>query len=248
MMLGLGAGIDYALLIIGRYREQRADGDGVQDAAARAAATAGTTVVAAGLIVMVAIAGLLVIGVPYIGKMGIGAAIAIGAVVVSALTILPIMMGAFGRRLVPKHPEHVHSSPAFVRWGEIVTSRPWASIAAGVALLLVFAAPVTQMRLGQPDDGNQAESRTQRVAYDQLTEAFGPGSNGPFLLAVDTPKGAPETEQQLAALQQAVARTRGDGRGAARSRERGRRDGDDLRHPDHRAPGRQDGGPARSPA
>ena len=209
MMLGLGAGIDYALLIIGRYREQRADGDGVQDAAARAAATAGTTVVAAGLIVMVAIAGLLVIGVPYIGKMGIGAAIAIGAVVVSALTILPIMMGAFGRRLVPKHPEHVHSSPAFVRWGEIVTSRPWASIAAGVALLLVFAAPVTQMRLGQPDDGNQAESRTQRVAYDQLTQAFGPGSNGPFLLAVDTPNGAAETKQQLAALRQAVARTPG---------------------------------------
>ena len=157
-MLGLGAGIDYSLLIIGRYREQRAAGDGMQDAAARAFATAGTTVVAAGLIVMVAIAGLLVVGVPYIGKMGLGAAIAIGAVVVSALTILPIMIGAFGRRLVPKKPEHVRSSPAFARWGEIVTRRPWVSIAAGVALLLVFAAPVTQMRLGQPDDGNKAES------------------------------------------------------------------------------------------
>ena len=65
------------------------------------------------------------------------------------------------------------------------------------------------MRIGQPDDGNQPESRTQRVAYDQLTEAFGPGSNGPFLLAVDTPKGAPETERQLSALQQAVAETPG---------------------------------------
>ena len=101
MMLGLGAGIDYALLIIGRYREQRAADDSKQDAVARAFATAGTTVVAAGLIVMVAIAGLLVVGVPYIGKMGLGAAIAIGAVVVSALTILPIMIGALGRRLVP---------------------------------------------------------------------------------------------------------------------------------------------------
>ena len=176
---------------------------------ARSAATSGTTVVAAGLIVMVAIAGLLVIGVPYVGKMGLGAAIAIGAVVVSALTILPIMMGAFGRRLVPKKPEHVQASPAFSRWGEIVTRRPWASIAAGVVVLLVFAFPVTQLRIGQPDDGNQAESRTQRVAYDQLTEAFGPGSNGPFLLAVDTPKGAPKTEQQLRALQQAVAGTPG---------------------------------------
>ena len=209
VMLGLGAGIDYALLIIGRYREQRAAGDSMQDAAARSAATSGTTVVAAGLIVMVAIAGLLVIGVPYVGKMGLGAAIAIGAVVVSALTILPIMMGAFGRKLVPKKAEHVQASPAFTRWGEIVTRRPWASIAAAVLVLLVFAFPVTQLRIGQPDDGNKVESQTQRVAYDQLTEAFGPGSNGPFLLAVDTPKGAPETEQQLRALQHAVADTPG---------------------------------------
>jgi putative drug exporter of the RND superfamily len=209
MMLGLGAGIDYSLLIIGRYREQRAAGDSVHDAAARAGATSGTTVVAAGLIVMVAIAGLLVIGVPYVGKMGIGAAIAVGAVVVSALTILPIVMGGFGRRLLPKRPEHVHASAAFTRWGDIVTRRPWASIAAGVAVLLLFAAPVTQLRLGQPDDGNQPESRTQRLAYDQLTQAFGAGSNGPFLLAVDTPKGAPETDRQLNKLQAAVSNTRG---------------------------------------
>ena len=209
MMLGLGAGIDYALLIIGRYREQRAAGDTLQEAAARSAATSGTTVVAAGLVVMVAIAGLLVIGVPYVGKMGVGAAIAVGAVVVSALTILPIMMGAFGRKLIPKKAEHVEASSAFSRWGEIVTRRPWASIAAGVAVLLVFAFPVTQMRIGQPDDGNQPESRTQRVAYDQMTEAFGPGSNGPFLLAVDTPKGAPETRQQLSALEEAVGETPG---------------------------------------
>ena len=208
-MLGLGAGIDYALLIIARYREQRAAGDGLQDAVARAASTAGATVVAAGLIVMVAIAGLLVIGVPFIGKMGLGTAIAVGAVVVSALTILPIMIGALGRRLVPKRSEHVRSSPAFTRWGERVTRRPWASIAAGVVVLLIFASPVTQMRLGQPDDGNQSESRTQRVAYDQLSAAFGPGSNGPFLLAVDTPRGAPETERQLDALRGAVAGTPG---------------------------------------
>jgi len=209
MMLGLGAGIDYSLLIIGRYREQRAAGDSLQDAAGRAAATSGATVVAAGLIVMVAIAGLLVVGVPFIGRMGLGAALAIGAVVVSALTILPIMMGAFGRKLVPKKPEHVQVSPAFTRWGEIVTRRPWASIAAGVVVLLVFAFPVTQMRIGQPDDGNQPPSSTQRVAYDQLSDAFGPGSSGPFLLAVDTPKDDPETGGQLRALEQAVADTPG---------------------------------------
>jgi RND superfamily putative drug exporter len=209
MMLGLGAGIDYALLIIARYREQVAAGNSTRDASAKAAGTSGASVVAAGLIVMVAIAGLLVIGIPFIGKLGLASAIAVGAVVVSALTILPIMIGALARWLKPKRPEHVRPSRAFERWGEIVTARPWAAIAAGVVVLLIFAFPVTGMRLGQPDDGNQPESRTQRVAYDQLSEAFGPGSNGPFLLAVDTPRGAPETEQQLAQLVRAVGDTPG---------------------------------------
>jgi len=209
VMLGLGAGIDYSLLIIGRYREQVALGDSTRDAAAKSAATSGASVVAAGLIVMVAIAGLLVIGIPLIGKLGIAAAIGVGAVVVSALTILPIMMGALARWLKPKKPEHVQPSPAFRRWGERVTARPWMSIAAGVLVLLVFAVPLTQMRLGQPDDGNQPESKTQRVAYDELSEAFGPGSNGPFLLAVDTPRDDPQTQQQLADLRRAVADTEG---------------------------------------
>ena len=209
VMLGLGAGIDYALLIIGRYREQIAAGDSVRDASAKALATSGASVVAAGLIVMVAIAGLLVIGIPLIGKLGVGAAIGVGGVVISALTILPIMIGALKRWLRPKKPEHVRPSPGFERWGTFVTARPWLSIAAGVAILLVFAVPVTSLRLGQPDDGNQPESRTQRVAYDKLSEAFGPGSNGPFLLAVDTPKGASETEGQLTELQNAIADTPG---------------------------------------
>ena len=205
VMLGLGAGIDYALLIIGRYREQVAAGDSRRDASAKSAATSGASVVAAGLVVMLAIAGLLVIGIPFIGKLGLAAAIGIGAVVVSAITILPIMIGAFGRRLAPKKPEHVEPSRAFAAWGERITARPWLSIVLGVLLLLVFAAPVTQLRLGQPDDGNQPESKMQRVAYDRMGKAFGAGSNGPFLLAVDIPKGAPDNEAQLTRLQRAVA-------------------------------------------
>ncbi|HEX6027156.1 MAG TPA: MMPL family transporter [Solirubrobacter sp.] len=209
VMLGLGAGIDYALLIIGRYREQIVLGDSRRDASAKSAATSGASVVAAGLIVMLAIAGLLVIGLPFIGKLGLASAIGIAAVVVSAITILPIMIGALGRWLAPKKPEHAGGSPTFGRWGERVTARPWLSIAIGTLILLIFAAPVTQLRLGQPDDGNQPESRTQRVAYDRLSEAFGPGSNGPFLFAIDIPKGAPQNEAQLAKLQQAVADTPG---------------------------------------
>jgi RND superfamily putative drug exporter len=209
VMLGLGAGIDYSLLIIGRYREQIAAGDSVRDASAKAAATAGASVVAAGLIVMVAIAGLLVVGIPMIGKMGIGAAIAIAAVVLSALTILPIMIGALARWLRPKKPSHTAPSRAFGRWGEMITQRPWLSIVAGVLVLVVFAIPMMQLRLGQPDDGNQTESKTQRVAYDELSAAFGPGSNGPFLLAVDTPVDDPGTAAQLEQLETAIAATPG---------------------------------------
>jgi putative drug exporter of the RND superfamily len=209
VMLGLGAGIDYSLLIIARFREQLFAGDSVRDASAKAAATSGASVVAAGLIVMVAIAGLLVTGIPMIGKMGIGAAIGVAAVVVSALTILPAMMGALARWLRPKKASHVRPSPGFARWGEIVTARPWLSIGAGVFVLLVFAFPMTNLRLGQPDDGNQPTSATQRVAYDELASAFGPGSNGPLLLAVDIPKGAQQNAAQLAKLRTAVARTPG---------------------------------------
>jgi RND superfamily putative drug exporter len=209
VMLGLGAGIDYSLLLMGRFREQLAAGDSVRDASAKSAATAGSAVVAAGLIVMVAIAGLLVIGIPLIGKMGIGAAIGVAAVVVSALTVLPIMMGALQKRLRPKSIDHVKPSAGFASWGEKVTGRPWIAIALGVLALLVFAVPMADMRLGQPDDGNQPEEKTQRIAYDKLSEGFGPGSNGPFLLAVDGVKDNPQAKAQLKAIERDLEQTEG---------------------------------------
>lgn len=209
MMLGLGAGIDYSLLILGRFREQSAAGDSPRDAAAKSAATAGSAVLAAGLIVIVAIAGLLVIGIPLIGKMGLGAAIGIAAVVVSALTVLPIMIGALQRWIKPKKLAHVLPSKAFGRWGEMITGRPWLAIAAGVVVLLVFAYPITDMRLGSPDDGNQPEDKTQRVAYDLISEGFGKGLNGPFFIAVDTPDGASESQAELGRLVADLSRVDG---------------------------------------
>jgi len=190
VMLGLGAGVDYALLVIARYREQIAAGDSPATASATAAATSGASVVAAGVIVMLAIAGLLSVGIPLVGKLGIGAAIGIAAVVVSTLTILPIMIGAMARRLAPRHPEHVRPSPRFARWGEAMVRRPWAAIAVGGVVMVALAAPVLGMSLGQPDDGNQPTSNTQRRAYDTVSAAFGPGANGPFLIALSTPNGA----------------------------------------------------------
>ncbi|MGK2955715.1 MAG: MMPL family transporter [Solirubrobacterales bacterium] len=209
VMLGLGAGIDYSLLLMGRFREQLAAGDSIGDASARSGATAGSAVVAAGLIVMVAIAGLLVIGIPLIGKMGIGAAIGVAAVVVSALTILPIMLGALKKWLRPKSVKHVRPSPVFAKWGTTVTKRPWLSIAFGVVVLLIFAWPMTNLRLGQPDDGNQQEGKTQRIAYDLLSEGFGAGSNGPFLLAVDFPEKNAATDAELKQVEAELKETPG---------------------------------------
>jgi putative drug exporter of the RND superfamily len=189
IMLGLGAGIDYALLIVGRYREQLASGDSVGHSARVANATAGTSVVAAGAIVVVAIAGLLATGIPFVGQMGIGSAIIIAMVAVGAVTVLPTLMGAFARRLRPKRPEHVEPSQRFARWAGVITRRPLAATIAGVLVLVLLAVPFASLRLGQPDDGNDPQGSTTRVAYDRLAEGFGPGFNGPLVLAATTPPG-----------------------------------------------------------
>ena len=204
IMLGLGAGIDYALLIVGRYREQLASGDSVAHAARVANATAGTSVVAAGAIVVVAISGLLATGIPFVGRMGVGSAIIIAMVAVGAVTVLPTLMGAFARRLRPKRPEHVEPSPRFARWAGMITRRPLAAAAVGTLVLVLLALPFASLRLGQPDDGNDRAGSTTRIAYDRLAEGFGPGFNGPLVLAATTPtdgSGASTLER----VQQAVA-------------------------------------------
>src|ERR671914_756745 len=204
VMLGLGAGIDYALLIVGRYREQLASGDSVGHSARVANATAGTSVVAAGAIVVVAIAGLLATGIPFVGAMGIGSGVIIATVAVGAVTVLPTLMGAFARRLRPKRPEDVEPSPRFARWAGMITRRPLAAAVAGVMVLVLLAVPFASLRLGQPDDGNDAQDSTTRVAYDRLAEGFGPGFNGPLVLAATTPADG-SGQPTLNGVQQAVA-------------------------------------------
>jgi putative drug exporter of the RND superfamily len=204
IMLGLGAGIDYALLIVGRYREQLASGDSVGHSARVANATAGTSVVSAGAIVVVAIAGLLATGIPFVGKMGIGSAIIIAAVAVGAVTVLPTLMGAFARRLRPKRPEDVEPSRRFARWAGMITRRPLVAAAVGVLVLVLLAMPLTSLRLGQPDDGNDSPGTTTRTAYDRLAEGFGPGFNGPLVLAATTPTDG-SGKATLSRIQRAVA-------------------------------------------
>jgi putative drug exporter of the RND superfamily len=207
VMLGLGAGIDYALLIVGRYREQLASGDSVGHSARVANATSGTSVVAAGAIVVVAITGLLATGIPFVGRMGIGSAIVIAMVAVGAVTVLPTLMGAFARRLRPKRPEHVEPSRRFGRWGGLVTRRPVAATIVGGLLLVLLATPFASLRLGQPDDGNDSQGSTTRVAYDRLAEGFGPGFNGPLVLAATTPSDG-SGQATLSRVERAVAADR----------------------------------------
>jgi putative drug exporter of the RND superfamily len=204
VMLGMGAGIDYALLIVGRYREQLAAGDSVRDAARVANSTAGTSVVAAGAIVVVAIAGLLATGIPFVGRMGVGSAIVVASVAIGGVTVLPVLMGAFAKRLRPRKLEHVAPSPRFAGWARRVVARPWLAAGLGTLVLLLLAAPFTGLRLGQPDDGNDGRDTTTRQAYDRLAEGFGPGFNGPLVLAASVPANA-DGASTVDRMQQAVA-------------------------------------------
>ena len=150
-------------------------------------ATAGTSVVAAGAIVVVAIAGLLATGIPFVGRMGVGSAIVVATVAVGAVTVLPTLMGAFARRLRPKNPAHGRAQQGVRALGDRASSqRPRTAAIAGTLVLLALATPVLGLRLGMPDDGNDAKGTTTRVAYDRLAEGFGVGFNGPLVLATTT--------------------------------------------------------------
>ncbi|MFD4504068.1 MMPL family transporter [Streptomyces sp. NPDC058457] len=193
LMIGLAVGIDYALFIVSRYRGELAEGRDREEAVGRAAGTAGSAVVFAGLTVVIALAGLSVVGVPMLTKMGLAAA---GTVVVSvliALTMIPAMLGYAGRRVRAageKRRPHAHATrqdkPGLgARWASFVVRRPAAVLLLGVVGLGTIALPATQLELGLPDDGSQPTSTTQRRAYDLLSEGFGAGFNGPLMIVVD---------------------------------------------------------------
>jgi RND superfamily putative drug exporter len=181
MMLGLGAGVDYALLITARHRERLAAGEDPATAAGRANGTAGVAVVTAGAIVVVAISGLLAVGIPFVGRMGLAAGVVVAVTAVAAVTVMPALLGMAGRRVLGRPRK---TGRLAERWARGVARRPVVSALAGVAILLALAAPVLGLRLGQPDDGTKPASMTQKVAYDRLAEGFGAGFNGPLVLAV----------------------------------------------------------------
>ena len=185
-MLGLAVGIDYALFIASRYRQNVADGHEPQEAAAQATATAGIAVVVAGLTVFVALAGLLVVGLPFLAVMGLAAAVTVLIQVAIAITLLPALLGFAGKRAAKGKQFAATRENMGAAWARLVTRRPWIALVGVVATLGVVAIPLIHMRLALPDAGSQSKSTTERRAYDLLTHGFGAGFNGPLTVVVDS--------------------------------------------------------------
>jgi RND superfamily putative drug exporter len=193
IMIGLAVGIDYALLVVTRHRQNLGHGLNVEESAARANATAGGAVVFAGITVIIAISGLAVIRIPFLTVMGLAAAATVAVAVLVAITLLPALLGFAGTNIdrfrVPglkNRTGGVHEGESFAtRWASRITRRPVASLVMGLGLMAVLALPVLAMRLGLPDAGVEPTSSTQRRAYDLVAEGFGPGYNGQLSIVAE---------------------------------------------------------------
>jgi RND superfamily putative drug exporter len=207
-MIGLGVGIDYSLFIVTRFRESYA-GPGptaglVRESVVRAMDTAGRAVLFAGCTVVIALLGMMVLGVSFLYGVAISASIGVLLVMLGSLTLLPALLTFAGPRLVRpsrrarrrgEHAPRAAGGGAWLRWSRFVQSRPWTIAIASTLVMLAIAAPALALRLGSSDAGNDPKSFTARRAYDLLAEGFGKGFNGPLLIVAQN--GTPAALHQL---------------------------------------------------
>ncbi|WP_326583236.1 MMPL family transporter [Streptomyces sp. NBC_00481] len=214
MMLGLAVGIDYALFVVSRYREERANGRSPEEATALATGTAGSAVVFAGLTVVIALAGLSVVGIPMLTKMGLAAAGAVVVAVLVALTLVPAVLGCWPNAVLTRKArrsgrvEGSGENNGGTRWSRFVLRRPVPVLVLGVIGLGALAVPMTGLQLGMPGDEAKPTSTTERRAYDALAEGFGPGFNGPLTIVVDA-KGVDDAKGAAATVAKEIGATEG---------------------------------------
>ena len=193
MMIGLGVGIDYALFVVTRHRQQLQEGATVADAAGAAIATAGKAVLFAGGTVMIAILGLRLADMPAITMIGVAISIVVAIAMAAAVTLLPALLGLAGTKIdkLSIHRKTYVAKPAHEtvsgRWAHHVGEHPVRYAVASFAALCAIALPMLSMRIGIADDGNAAHGSTQRKAYELLGDGFGKGFNGPIAVVVETP-------------------------------------------------------------
>jgi len=198
-MIGLGVGIDYALFVITRHRENLTEGLDVVESIGRTNATAGQSVLFAGTTVVIAICGLALAGVPFVASLGFATAVVVAVAVCAALTLMPALLGLVGLHInswelpwTKRRQAEARAGDApptfWARWADRVGRRPWPYLVVSLTLLLALAAPLVSIRLGQTDAGTLPKSSTQRRAYDLLSQGFGPGFNGPLSIVVELPE------------------------------------------------------------
>jgi putative drug exporter of the RND superfamily len=195
-LIGIGVGIDYALLVLTRFRAALKEGKDRHDAVVEAVTTAGRSVIIAGATVVIAVLGLALTGLPYMYGVAVSASLAVLVVMLASVTLLPALLSYLGpnvdRLRIPflgrtLRAEGDGESPA-ARWSHAVQRRPWTAAILATVLLLALAAPALGMRLGFPDAGNDPPDTMTRQAYDLNTEGFGPGTNGPLVIAAELPE------------------------------------------------------------
>ena len=193
-MLGLAVGIDYALFIMTRFRQQRKEGYSVSESVAIATGTAGSAVVFAGITVIIALLGLSVAQIPFLTMMGLSAALCVLLAILIAVIVVPAFLGIMGHKLgadrknsfLSKIIKTDKKQTTSERWGNFVAKRPWRIAVIGIVLLSIIAIPIFHMELGLPDNGSKNEETTERKAYDLLTEAYGPGHHATLLVVAKT--------------------------------------------------------------
>jgi RND superfamily putative drug exporter len=198
-MIGIGVGIDYALLILNRFRLERGSGRDVREATLTAIDTSGRAVLFAGIVVVIAMLGMMLLGISFLYGPAIGAALSVLATMVAALTLMPAIMGTrIGRRIKVAGNGAAGADLAdretgiAARWSRFVADRPLPVAVLALAVLIALALPALHMRLATSDASTYKKDDTTRIAYDLLKEGFGPGFNAPLLLAVELPQAGDE--------------------------------------------------------